>query len=123
MMAARKGAAMVEPKASEALVREVVFVGSWVDVALVDNLLDNEGIATLVAADKRAPRYRRAIYVLDASDLERARAIVLRFVRHEPLVDPKSYRSWRCRDCNELIEGQVAACWKCGAAKPPSTSA
>jgi hypothetical protein len=99
--------------------REEVYVGNWADAALLDHLLGNEGIATIVAADHAAARFRRSVYVLDPAQVEQARAIVARFVRREPLADPKSYRSWRCRSCNELVEGQFSACWKCGAAKPP----
>jgi uncharacterized protein with PIN domain len=96
---------------------EDVHVGSWTDVALLNNLLVREGILTVVAADKHSNRFRRAVYVTDASQIERAREIVARFVRREPLIDPKSYRSWRCRTCNELIEGQFEVCWNCQGAR------
>jgi hypothetical protein len=96
--------------------REQVYVGTWTDSALVNNLLVREQINTIVAA-AQVPFHLRAVYVLDPSKLDRAREIVAHWVRHEPLVDPKSYRSWRCRACNELVEGQFEVCWKCGKAK------
>ena len=96
--------------------RERVYVGSWTNVALVHNLLEREGLATAVAS-ARESRYLRAIYVLDPDHLEQARDVVALYLRGEPLDDPKSYKSWRCRSCNELIEGQFEICWQCGAGK------
>ena len=101
---------------AEATFSERIFVGSWTNVALVNNLLEREGLATFVAA-ARESRYLRAIYVLDPAHLEQARDVVALYLRGEPLDDPKSYKSWRCRSCNELIEGQFDLCWKCGAVK------
>lgn len=100
--------------------RVEVYVGNWTEAGLVNSLLESEGIDTLVANAKligAGPRLR-AVYVLNEAQAERAREIVAHFLRGEPLVDPKSYRSWRCRGCNELVEGQFEVCWNCGAPKP-----
>ncbi len=93
--------------------REQVFVGNWADAQLVNNLLIVEGIDSIVANDKRGSR-QRAVYVLDEAQIGRAGEIVAAYLRREPLKNPKSYRSWRCRSCNELIEGQFEVCWNCG---------
>ena len=93
---------------------EEVYVGAWEDCALVDHLLVENGIPTLVTTDRRSSRFTRAVYVLDPDSVDLARHIVVRFVNKESLKDPKSYRSWRCRSCNELVEGQFEACWNCG---------
>src|ERR1700730_1155859 len=102
--------------------REEVYAGGGTDAALLDNLLQVEGIDTIVTADKQyariSPLVGASVYVLDPAQVERARAIVERFRRRAPLKDPKSYRSWRCRACNELVEGQFEVCWKCGAGAP-----
>lgn len=66
---------------------------------------------------KGGSRARLSVYVPEDADLDRARAIVGRYIRGEPLSDPKKIRSWRCPSCNELIEGQFLACWKCGRPK------
>jgi hypothetical protein len=100
---------------------QVLYVGSWANVALVNSLLEREGIATMVATDKVSPRYRRAVHLLDPTEVGKAREIVERFVRREPMKDPKSYRSWRCRGCNELIEGQFEVCWNCGESRVSSS--
>ena len=102
--------------------REEVYAGGRTDAALLDNLLQLEDIDTIVTADKRfariGPWSGASVYVLDPDQVERARDIVERYRRHEPLEDPKSYRSWRCRACNELVEGQFEVCWKCSASRP-----
>ena len=97
--------------------REEVYAGGRTDAALLDNLLQVEGIDTLITPDKRfsriGPHVGSSVYVLDPAQVERARDIADRYRRNEPLKDPRSYRSWRCRACNELIEGQFEICWKC----------
>jgi hypothetical protein len=102
--------------------REEVYAGGRTDAALLDNLLQVEDIDTIVTADKRFARIGAlsgaSVFVLDPAQVERARDIVERYRRHEPLKDPKSYRSWRCRACNELVEGQFEICWKCSASRP-----
>ena len=101
--------------------REEVYAGGRTDAALLDNLLQVEGLDTIVAVDKRFARLGResaSVFVLDPAHVQRARDIVECYQRREPLKDPKSYRSWRCRACNELVEGQFEACWKCGASRP-----
>jgi hypothetical protein len=101
---------------------EEVYAGGRTDAALLDNLLQVEGIDTIVTADKRfsriGPDVGASVYVLDPAHVDRARDIVDRYRRNEPLKDPKSYRSWRCRACNELVEGQFEVCWKCSASRP-----
>jgi len=92
-----------------------VYVGrDLTDATLLDNLLKAEGIDTVVAPPKEGSRSLRSVYVLEAAQLARARAIVERYRQGEPLADPRSIRSWRCRGCNELIEGQFDVCWHCG---------
>ena len=97
--------------------REEIYAGGRTDAALLDNLLQVAGIDTLVTADKRysriGPHAGSSVYVLDPAHVEQARDIAERYRRNEPLKDPRSYRSWRCRACNELIEGQFEVCWKC----------
>jgi hypothetical protein len=99
----------------------VVYEGNPTEVSLLDNILKTEGIDTIVAPPKTGSRSRRAVYILDDAQLDRAREIVRRYVSGEPLADPKTIRSWRCRTCNELIEGQFAVCWKCGRADASRT--
>ncbi len=95
-----------------------VYVGrDLTAAALLDNLLKSAGIDTVIAPPRAGSRTARSVYVLESDQLDRARAIVAQFVRGEPLVDPRSIRSWRCPVCNELIEGQYDVCWKCGRAK------
>lgn len=102
--------------------REEVYVGDWTEAGLVHSLLESEGIEALLANAKvrvlGPSRRLAAVYVLNEAQAERARDIVSHYRRGEPLVDPKSYRSWQCRGCNELVEGQFEICWNCGSPKP-----
>jgi hypothetical protein len=98
--------------------RERVYTGNWPDAGLLNTLLEKEDIQTFVAECAEARRSgRQEIYVLNEAQIERAREIAARFIAGEPLVDPKTHKSWRCRGCNELVEGQFDSCWKCGAAR------
>ena len=56
-----------------------IFVGTWTDAALVNNVLLNEGIETVVVSSNVSPRTLRSVCVLDAGELERARDIVQRY--------------------------------------------
>jgi rubrerythrin len=106
--------------------KEEVFAGNWVDAELVNNLLVTEGIPTIVTAAKQMHQELlgnvHCVYVLDRNSCERAKEIVDRVRRGETLKAPKTYRAWRCKQCNELIEGQFETCWKCGNPKSATTA-
>lgn len=90
------------------------------DAAHVCNLLRASGIdATLrneclvgALGDIPLPETWPQVWVEDARDLERARA-VFRSLRR-----PAESPSWTCRGCDEWLEGQFTACWRCGATRP-----
>lgn len=103
--------------------REEVFVGSLDEATFVNSLLQGQGIASEVEIPHQtvSDRLRRfqSVYVLNEVQASKAREIVARYKAGDPLVSPKTYRSWRCRSCNELIEGQFSECWNCGASREP----
>jgi len=86
----------------------------WVLINHLRNLLSAEGID----ANIRRPYLAGALgelpftetwpqlWLRDARDLERARAIIAR-----PAQPAAS--NWRCF-CGERLEGQFTACWRCG---------
>ena len=99
--------------------RERVYTGNWPEAGLINTLLQKEDIQTVVTSSGATRRSsQQEIYVINEAQVARAREIVVHFIAGQPLVDPKTYRSWRCRGCNELVEGQFDVCWNCGAAKP-----
>lgn len=53
------------------------------------------------------------IWVVDAADHARARALVDDALAAKPFGHP-----WICPACDEHIEGQFGACWQCGASRP-----
>ncbi len=64
-------------------------------------------IAGEIPPDQSQPE----IWVLDDSDLARARS-VLDALRHAP------HRHWACPGCREIIDGPFDQCWNCGHAMP-----
>lgn len=50
------------------------------------------------------------LWIIDKNESERAKIIV------KEALNPSSndLSEWECLNCNELIEGQFTACWKCG---------
>jgi hypothetical protein len=95
--------------------RERVYSGGYDAASVLKTLLESEGIQILALGDPQARRLdRQEIFVLNEAQIDRARDIVAHFLAGEPLVDPKTHKSWRCTSCNELIEGQFTECWKCG---------
>jgi hypothetical protein len=61
-------------------------------------------IAGEIPPDQALPE----IWVLDAADHPRARAL-LDELRHQP------HRHWLCRGCGESVDGPFQQCWNCGA--------
>jgi hypothetical protein len=53
------------------------------------------------------------LWLLDERDLDRARRVVADFGRAAVAAPP-----WKCPDCDEMLEGQFSACWRCGAPRP-----
>ena len=50
------------------------------------------------------------LWVVDFRQVERAKKIVKEALN--PQIGHLS--QWECPDCNELLDGQFTACWKCG---------
>jgi hypothetical protein len=84
------------------------------------NLLETEGIATLVknailssAMGELPPAECQAeVWVVNDSDLKRAEEI-LSAIPTGP--------DWACSRCGELSGPQFTHCWRCGAARPALT--
>jgi hypothetical protein len=96
-----------------------VYEGPEADVTLVKLALEREGIRTAVHSTYTVrTRLRGAVYVVDAGDLERARALVAGYVDGKDVGGTTLSRSWRCANCGESIEEQFEACWRCGTPKP-----
>ena len=49
------------------------------------------------------------LWVLKDLDLDRAGELLAELEKPD-----EETPQWRCRKCNELIEGQFSVCWKCG---------
>lgn len=62
--------------------------------------------------DLPADQVMPQLWLLDARDEERARALLAE------LRTPSTLPAWHCPACGETIEGQFFQCWSCEAQRP-----
>ncbi len=86
----------------------------WMLVQTFKSILESYGIACGVKDEfPIGTRERIAItelWVLDHTRAEEARNILAQPER----TDQPGAASWKCRKCEEVIEGQFDQCWQCG---------
>jgi hypothetical protein len=100
------------------ILTEKVYEGPEADAVLVKLALEREGIRCFVADTHVArTRLQGAVYVSPAA-VERARQIVTRHLKGASVSEAAIAPPWRCPSCDEIVEAQFQACWKCGTAKP-----
>jgi hypothetical protein len=96
---------------------------------LVCNLLQAEGIpaevhgtdlSSTLGIGSAAPGILPTVWISNASDSEKAQALISRFARGE--LAASSGPSWHCPKCGEIHESQFQSCWKCGAPRPDTGS-
>ena len=92
---------------------------------LVRHALEGEGIAAEVRGETRAafvgeiPPLETWIEVwVSEADVAAAAPVVRTFTTETE----EAPDSWAC-DCGETVEGQFAACWRCGSAAPEPATA
>ncbi|MDQ3070401.1 MAG: DUF2007 domain-containing protein [Acidobacteriota bacterium] len=102
---------------------EVYRAAHPVQAHLLRGMLEAEGIAAAVVGESmfnvrgEAPLTTDTlprVCVVHDEDAERGRQIALAFDAGRPLEALGG--SWPCPACGEMIEGQFAACWRCGSA-------
>jgi hypothetical protein len=81
--------------------------------------LERDGIRCVVVDTNIARgRLRGAVYVISPTQVERGRTIVAHHLKGASVSATALLAPWYCSGCNEFVEGQFQACWKCGTAKP-----
>ena len=94
---------------------------------LVRGFLESNGVAAVVRGEFLTSGWGElpvdvcAVWIVDDAQLERARALVVAFLKGDAARE-HSGRDWDCAQCGERLEGQFTSCWKCGAVKPASTA-
>lgn len=92
-------------------------------VGHLKNVLEQSGIACVIKNDQLSGALGEIpfleclpeLWVLEDKDLARATSLL------KNLEEPSARTAqWRCAGCDELNEGQFAACWNCGAADTQS---
>ena len=58
------------------------------------------------------------LWVVNDEELAQAKAILKKTLA--PLESVK--KPWRCRDCDEMVEGQFSECWNCGRGREQKTA-
>ena len=96
---------------------------SLAHIGHLKNLLEQAGVACLIKNDQLSGGLGEIpfldclpeLWVLRDEDAARARELL------ENMQSTDAERGeWRCRQCNEINEGQFAVCWHCGAADETS---
>ena len=100
----------------------------WAAIAIVRQLLANEGIDTIIqnenmsALSGEVPFFLAMPEVCIVRDEDEAQALaIVERVESGEGRDQESTKSWTCPRCGEMVEGQFTACWKCGTRMPPTT--
>lgn len=100
---------------------EVYLAPDPVNAEIVKDMLEDRGIAAHVrrqhlwgAMGELPANVYPQVWIDDADDFERARALVRAFEKG-PV---ESGLGWRCPGCGETIEGQFNACWHCQHPRP-----
>jgi hypothetical protein len=94
--------------------REKVYEGPEADAVMVKLALERDAIRCHITR----VRLHGTVYVLFPTQVERARTIVARHLKGASVSAAVLSAPWHCPSCNELIEGQFQACWKCRTPKP-----
>lgn len=90
-----------------------------VDTAHLKNLLEQAGIGSFIkntylgSAIGELPVYDSGpeLWVLKETDAPRAETLLRDAM--QPATTTR-IDTWRCASCGESVEGQFAACWRCG---------
>ena len=104
---------------------KLLVVANAVDAHLLKELLEQEGIASVVRGDDILPlqgghlfrmEVRPSVWVLDDERLPRAQAIAADY-SSRGASSAETSETWSC-PCGEVVETQFTECWSCGRTKP-----
>jgi hypothetical protein len=84
------------------------------------SLLNSEGIETFVRNEFASSVMGEVpfvevcpqLFILDASEEERALDLLQPFAHQSPAPD------WKCKKCNVEVDGSFGQCWNCGQLQP-----
>ena len=92
---------------------EATHLKTLLDSAGLDTVLRNENMSR-VAGEVPFIECWPEVWLRDERDEPLAQRILDDFKNRRRNHGP----AWTCAQCNEWLEGQFTACWKCGANKP-----
>jgi hypothetical protein len=91
---------------------EATHLKSLLDSASIDTFLRNENMMR-VAGEVPFDQCWPEVWIRDERDEPLARQILDDFTNRRRHRGP----AWSCANCNEWLEGQFTACWKCGTSR------
>lgn len=91
-----------------------------IEASHLRNLLESAGIRAFLrnenlsrlAGEVPFDQVWPEVWITEDAQTERALTLV-----RGAMAPPPALPSWTCARCNEMIEGQFSACWKCGGEK------
>lgn len=97
--------------------RQVYLASDLLEAHIVRGVLEAHGINTVVGDDLPvADDYWASVWVVEDTLYERARNVVMAFLRGEG----STQNSWHCSTCREQIGPQLTERWQCGTSRPYS---
>jgi hypothetical protein len=89
---------------------------------LIRGYLEAQGITVVISGEFLAggigdlPADVCKVWIADDREFARADDLLRQFL-HGEAAHRHAHEGWRCGHCNEAIEGQFTACWKCGSVR------
>jgi hypothetical protein len=94
-----------------------------VEAQFLRDFLDAERIGAVILGDYLAGAAGElpanifpAVWVVEDSDLERARVVLARFLDQGRAAMERA--AWTCPHCGESVDGGFDCCWSCGTSRP-----
>ena len=99
-----------------------------VEAQFLRDFLDSEHVESVILGDYLAGAAGQlpvdifpAVWVVEDSDIERARRLLGRFL--DQWREPRNAPAWRCPRCGESVDGGFDCCWSCGTPRPETDTA
>ena len=87
---------------------------------VIKGFLESHGIEAVVRGEMLTSGWGElpvdlcSVWITDDAQFDQADRLLIAFLKGT-LASELGAQSWQCPDCNEMLEGQFAECWNCGA--------
>lgn len=93
---------------------------------VIKGFLESQGIKAVVRGEMLTsgwgdlPVDLCSVWIADDAQFDQADRLLVAFLKGT-LARELGAHGWQCPDCSEMLEGQFAECWNCGARRPQET--